>query len=254
MPKVICPNCKKVLKIGDHLSEKIAQTPKIWFRCPKCLERFHPVAADLNFNQPEIWPQPAVAPAPSRFSLLTSKIGLFAANDRSHLTDPLDFPGQPGAKVASRLILKVTPVLMVLVGVVYLCSFFVRAPAEAPPDPSQTQAGEPKETSYALTRLPADLAILRKELTQNRQVEKVVDYHGPVWRVYEYFTGELTTGLCQNYVGIRLWSLRTTESFKLQGQCVDRAYLTPELQIEWDDNQAQVTMAGQRAVKTVVFQ
>jgi hypothetical protein len=149
---------------------------------------------------------------------------------------------------------KVTPVLMVIAGVLYLCSFFVRASAEVPPGPVQAESSEPKETSYALTRLPADLAILRKELTQNRQVEKVIDYHGPVWRVYEYFTGELTTGLCQNYAGIRLWSLRTTESFKLQGQCVDRAYQTPELQVHWDDNQAKVTVAGQRAVKTVVFQ
>lgn len=249
MPKVICPNCKTGLKIGDHLSDKIARNPKIWFRCPKCMERFHPVAANLNLSLPK----PHPAPPPSRFSALASRIGSFASRDRELWADPLDFPGQPGAKVTGRLILKIVPILFVIIAVGYLCAYYVRASAVPAPGPSQAVAGEPKETSYAKTRLPADMAILRKELIQNRQLEKVVDYRGPAWRVYEHFTNELATGLCRSYAGIRLWSLRTTDSFRLQGQCVDRTYQTPELQVKWDDNEATVSVAGQKTAQTVIF-
>jgi hypothetical protein len=225
-----CPNCQKNLKLSDDKMAKIdAIINKIWLKCPFCFDRFRPLA--LN--------SVVTTTAKKNDNYLESNTKSKIKDIKEHFKDrPFELRAVdiPSAHISrNRQHFYVLSVFIILT--IGLCGLLVSCVKKASQQQSQ---GQPVVSSpgleYSQAQISKDLAALRQKIRVTRQINQEIDYSGLESRLYKYFVKTLAPNHCQQFVAIRLWSLRTAEGFTVTGVCQNGTQKVPVLEVKWDES------------------
>jgi hypothetical protein len=218
----------------------------VWVKCPKCGERFRPQRPDLESDLGLESGGAEPGPTPERRQAVEDiisrmNVDQMAPRGAEEFDRVLDaIPVLPETARGAKIFLGVTVALVaaLLVGLVYLFRGAVAPPLDPlPPVP-------PQNAEYGNDFLLPDILALRKDLLRLRHVDRYIDYRGRESRVYKYFIPHLAPDLCQDVTQLHMWSPRTSEGFKLSGECVSPTEKAPTLDVRWDVRAANIRVEG----------
>ncbi|MDR2301264.1 MAG: zinc-ribbon domain-containing protein [Deltaproteobacteria bacterium] len=250
--RVICPGCLAPL-IFKNPEKPLGE--KVWFRCPKCHERFKPQVGFLSPAFSQAWPRPAqnrfVSPKaiPRAGDYLTYDLFLGEAPISFKL--PVMVERKKWAWLPMALL-----AMTFLTGLALVAFGFKASASQAWPEANsgyldadtQGRFGPGQSAPNLADKwLASDLKALRSDLIRLRQVDKTVDYEGRETRVLKNFLGLLAPGACLEFKAIEIRSNNTSEGFLAKGLCAN-GLEAPELAVGWNLENAAVRVTGQSRV------
>ena len=97
--------------------------------------------------------------------------------------------------------------------------------------PAPEASGGHAAPGYLRERLPQDLAALRRDFRRAPRLDAIVDYQGPAWRVYSYFSETWSPRSCQRWQTVRFWSLSGSGDCPAVGLSCNQGYYSKKIHL-----------------------
>ncbi|MDR3203663.1 MAG: hypothetical protein LBV23_02800 [Deltaproteobacteria bacterium] len=232
---VVCPKCLGRYKIPVS---KIPQEGA-WETCPNCGERY---VVKINIDdilntEPSQEKKPKIRHGTQFVGGLDSS-GAYRAVAWAEVT-PLN-QLSPLSKRNWGIVLVgcLVVVFAVEAAIFYFSWRTARNMGESP------QAAKATEVVYDENSLASDLKVMQNQTINAKNLDYNIGYTGSESRVYKYVAAVLDPTACTQITSLRLKSDKPWLGFSLKATCLDSKERSVDLEVNWNDREAMVFVAG----------